>query len=961
MEEAGNGRLCGDQAGPEWLLYAGDSSMTPGARTAQDVDAAAAGGVGLDSASRPFLVHFLYAVVAVSGLALALEVGDGTTAAKTLSDLSFLVAPGVAGWACLRRARSQADDEASWRWMGGSCLLWAAGGAVWAFDGVTRDHDYPFPSLADVGFLGYAVPAAIGLVGLRSPALPGRFRLAGTLDAAVIAAAVLFVSWATVLGDLYAAPVDSRLERVVGLAYPVVDVAMVSLVLVLGMRRPAGCRLPWLVLGAGFATLAVSDSLYVERVLSGGYQGGHLFDVAWSIAFALVALAATAPGRPAPPGEGRLTLTQELLPYLPVLAALAVGATLPVSLSDRPFLFWNGLILLALLAVRQVVVVSRKIALADDMERRVAERTAELVGEREFLAAVLESLEEGVVACDGDGVLTVFNDATRRLHGLPAEPIPAEEWARHYSLRQADGVTPLTTEQIPLLRALAGELVHDEELVIAPEGGRHRLVRCTGRAIAGPDGAQLGAVVAMHDITDRRRAQLDLEHQAFHDALTGLGNRARFDAGVTAMLLHAQAERRPLAVVLADLDDFKRVNDSLGHEAGDLLLVEVSRRLRGCVRDGDLSVRLGGDEFVFVLQSSTSADAVAVAGRMLAALARPLAVEGTEVLVDASIGIVGDSHGSDAKELLRGADLAMYEAKHKGRGGYVVFDPAMQVLADERLALESEMRSGLRDGDFRLVYQPVVSLSTGVLTAVEALLRWDRPGRPPMSPVEFVPVAERTGLIVPLGEWVLAEACGQLVCWDASTPEHPALSVAVNVSLYQLDRPGFTDSVRSVLASTGLDPGRLVLEITESALRDDEPTAALLGELHGIGVKLSIDDFGTGYSSLARLRTSSVDCVMLDRSFVAEIDGDSAEVPLVVAMVVMAHGLGLRTVAEGIETAEQFNYLLGLGCDEGQGYLMSRPVTPCAIAEMLGTTAPERNAASPGWAIAGRTAGSPGG
>jgi len=839
-----------------------------------------------------------------------------------------------------------------------------AGGSVPAVGGgrrgvglLRRDprHHYPFPSFADIGFLGYAGPAAIGLLGLRSPALVGRFRLSEMLDAAVIAAAALFISWASVLGDLYAAPVDGQLERFVGLAYPVVDVVMVSLVLALGMRKPAGCRLPWLVLGAGFATLAIADSAFVSRSLSGHYEAGHVFDVAWTIAFALVALAATAPGRPAPPDEGRhLTLTQELLPYLPVLGALAIGTTLPVSLSERPFLFWNGVLLLALVAVRQVVVVSRTIALAEDMERRVAERTAELVGEREFLAAVLESLEEGVVACDAGGALTVFNDATRRLHGLPVEPIPPEEWAHHYSLRQADGVTPLTTEQIPLLRALAGERVHDEELVIAPAGGRHRLMRCNGRAISGPDGAQLGGVVAMHDITDRRRAQLDLEHQAFHDALTGLGNRARFDAGVTAMLLHAQSERRPLSVVLADLDDFKRVNDSLGHAAGDLLLVEVSRRLRGCVRDGDLSVRLGGDELIFVLQNSTPAHAVAVAGRMLAALTRPVAVEGTEVLIDASIGIVDDSHGSDAKELLRGADLAMYEAKHKGRGGYVVFDPAMQVLADARLTLETEMRTGLREGEFSLVYQPVVSLSTGVMTAVEALLRWDRPGRPPMSPVDFIPVAERTGLIVPLGEWVLAEACGQLARWDSSRADQPALSVAVNVSLCQLDRPGFTDTVRTALVLTGLDPARLVLEITESALRDDEATAALLSELHDIGVKLSIDDFGTGYSWLARLRTSSVDCVKLDRSFVAEIDGASSEVPIVQAMVVMAHGLGLRTVAEGIETPEQFNYLLSLGCDEGQGYLMSRPVTPDAIAEMLGTSAPERNAAPTGWALAGR-------
>jgi len=594
-----------------------------------------------------------------------------------------------------------------------------------------------------------------------------------------------------------------------------------------------------------------------------------------------------------------------------------------------------------------VVIVSQRIKLADDLDRPVEERTAELLSEREFLAAVLETMDEGVVACDAEGVLTVFNDASRRMHGLPAEPIPAEMWAEHYSLRDPDGVTPLGTDQIPLVRTLRGECVRNEELIVAPRDGRHRLLSCNGRTIVEPGGRQLGAVVALHDITDQRRDRCALEHQAFHDGLTGLGNRARFDADVTAMLARTPAEQTPLTVVLVGLDDFKRVNESLGYVVGDLLLVEVSQRLCSCVSDPDLAVRVGGDEFIFALADSTPADAVAVARRMLDVLTRPVAVGGGEILVGASIGIVCDSYGSNPGQLLSGAHLAMYEAKRRRKGGYVVFDPAMQALADRRLTMESEMRAGLRDGDFRLVYQPVVSLCTGAVTGVEALLRWDCPGRATVLPDDFIPVAEQTGLIVPLGEWVLTEACEQLARWDSSTPRC-RLAMAVNVSLPQLDRPGFVDAVKTVLASTGLAPDRLVLEITETALRDDESTAMLLRELHDVGVRLSIDDFGMGYSSLARLRTSSVDYVKLDRSFVAEIDL-TGEVPIVEAMVAMARGLGLRTIGEGIETPEQFAYLARLGCDEGQGNLMSCPVTPEGIAELLATT-PWRSVLAGGWA-----------
>lgn len=348
----------------------------------------------------PFVGRCSWAAGGVLGLALVLQLADGTAVAIAASSLGLVAVPAVAGVACLCRGSSH-PDEAGWRWVGAACLTWAAAGTLGAYYALTGHRHAPFPSVADIGFVGYSLPALVGLVRLRARTAPGRFWPCEVLDAAVIAAGVLFVSWATVLGDLYDAPVNDPLQRGVGLAHPLVDVMLVSLVLALALRRPAGCRLPWLLLGAGFAFLAVSDSIFVSRILTGHHhETGHLFDLSWAIAFGLVALAATAPSRPAPPSPGgELALTAELLPYLPVLVALAVGATVPMSLADAPFLFWNGMTLLALVGVRHVVIVFQKIDMANALERRVAERTAELEGERGFLAAVLESLDEGVVAC----------------------------------------------------------------------------------------------------------------------------------------------------------------------------------------------------------------------------------------------------------------------------------------------------------------------------------------------------------------------------------------------------------------------------------------------------------------------------------------------------------------------------------------------------------------------------------
>jgi diguanylate cyclase (GGDEF)-like protein len=441
--------------------------------------------------------------------------------------------------------------------------------------------------------------------------------------------------------------------------------------------------------------------------------------------------------------------------------------------------------------------------------------------------------------------------------------------------------------------------------------------------LAAQTAASLGMALLLKDVS--RRAE--------RDDLTGLRNRMGFTSALTAALERGGDEAT--AVLLLDLDDFKHVNDSLGHQAGDRLLVAVAEHLRESLRDSDVACRLGGDEFVVVLPTADEAAAEAVGERLLDAVAEASGYEGRDLGVTGSVGIALTSQaGSTPEELLRAADLAMYLAKDRGKGRCELFRPEMQTAALRRMDLTRDLRRALREGLLHLAYQPVVDVRTGEVTAVEALCRWRDAARGDVPPSEFVPLAEETGDVVPLGEWVLREACAQLAEWDAAGAR-PDLAMCVNVSTRQLERPGLLDVLDECL-DTGLDPSRLVLEITETALAGDGGTVQrALQEVRARGVHVAVDDFGTGYSSLARLRTAPVTRLKVDRSFVAEIGPGGGPAPIVDATVAMARGLGLSVVAEGVETADQLRHLRRLGCPEAQGFLLTRPLLPAAVLPLL--------------------------
>jgi PAS domain S-box-containing protein len=494
------------------------------------------------------------------------------------------------------------------------------------------------------------------------------------------------------------------------------------------------------------------------------------------------------------------------------------------------------------------------------------------------------------------------------------------------------------------------------EYRIRHKDGSWRILESTACGVRNARGQTDRLVIVNRDITERKRAEEMLAHNAFHDSLTNLPNRALFlDRLQHSLTLSKRHANYKFAVLLIDVDEFKIINDSLGHAAGDELLIQIGQRLKDSVRradtvsrprtngvpgrptNDDTLARLGGDEFTILLDDIRDPiEAVRVAERVQAELAIPLIVNKQEIVISASIGIASStSPHTQAEDLVRDAEIAMYRAKRTGKARCEVSDPAMHASAVKRLRLETDLRKALDQGEFRVHYQPIVSLLTGKITGFEALTRWQRP-EGILLPIDFIPVAEEIGLIIPMNRQLLREACQHLRSWQYEFPSSPPLTMSVNITSREFAQPDLAAEIRKSLELSGVDPGCLQLEIIETiAMGDAEKSGQVLSQLKVLGVCLSIDDFGTGYSSLSRLRRIPVDTLKIDRAFISHMDSDPESREIVRIIIMLAHNLGLKVVAEGAETEEHINLLKQLNCEMAQGYFFSRPADDQAMLSLL--------------------------
>ena len=547
------------------------------------------------------------------------------------------------------------------------------------------------------------------------------------------------------------------------------------------------------------------------------------------------------------------------------------------------------------------------------------------------LRQFLEAMPVAVGVHDRAGNSCYSNRLARELLGRKTSDLPFSENLTYIAGTQQ----PYPAEKLPMLRALRGEASTVDDLELELDQQRIPL-EVSGMPIYDTAGEVAYAIVAFQNITERKQAQERLRYGAFHDALTGLPNRAAFMGALEAAIAQSQWNQNQLAVFLLDLDSFKLVNDSLGHEQGDHLLKIVAQRLRNCLGDRAFLARFGGDEFTILLKDLPDLQAATqVADQILNAMAQTIDLNGYEIFLNTSIGIALSSNGEQPEDFLRNADIAMYRAKAEGKSRYSVFDTVMHSQVVQRLHLETDLRLAIERNELQLYYQPILESWTYEIVGFEALLRWKHPTQGFISPADFIPIAEETGLIIPLGRWILSEACHQMQRWKAQFPTGSLCYMSVNLSGRELLQPNIIDQITQTLAETRLEPHHLKLEVTESSLiTNTEVAGDRLKQLSATGIKLSLDDFGTGYSSLSYLHRFPVNHLKVDRSFVNGLCDNEESLKITESIIVLAHSLNMKVIAEGVETQAQLHQLRELNCEYVQGFLFS-PAIPAEAATAL--------------------------
>lgn len=625
----------------------------------------------------------------------------------------------------------------------------------------------------------------------------------------------------------------------------------------------------------------------------------------------------------------------EILMLIALIAAVSIGGFVVFRLTVLRRVQAIEGALRSRRAGRQVPVPALGSDALGDLARTLDDTMTALAESEHRTRAIVENAADGIMTVDETGRIESFNRAAEAMFGYQESEIVG----RHVVILIPDELR--TTSALELLRTRALETFDGRRATIELDGVRRDGTRFpVSFAVSELQfGDKTTFTAILHDLSATKAFEEQLEHQATHDLLTGLPNRVLLFDRLEQTLARRRRNELSTAVLFLDIDRFKFINDSLGHDAGDRLLIEAAIRVGDAVRASDTVARFGGDEFVVLCEDVEElSDVVALARRIADNMARPFRLNRDEIVVSTSIGIaVAEGTSKDlAVDLIRKADLAMYRAKSGGGDRYAMFDDEMQAWADERLDTETALRHALDRQELRLHYQPIVDLQSGRVAGVEALVRWERPGVGLVPPSAFIPVAEEAGLIAPIGAWVLGEACSAAAHWNQRDGVTP-ITMSVNVSARQLLQGDFPATVHEALEVSHLPPHQLVLEITESVLLDDAPKAnAVLERFKAMGTRLSLDDFGTGHSSLLYLRTFPIDILKIDQSFVHDLGRTATSETIVGSVVSLARGLGLHVVAEGVEQREHVDALVEMGCDLAQGFYFAKPAPPEAIDELLG-------------------------
>ncbi len=786
----------------------------------------------------------------------------------------------------------------------------------------------PFPSIGDLFFLGfYPLVFAALLTVIRSAAVRVQWARLG-LDATILMLGFGAFFWFCVIEPTAAAERDPDvLKYLLAQTYIALNCIMLLACGVLLMHSGATPiqRRALRLLTLGFSCMSLADIVWAMSKVAGSYLPGGVSDViylscyVWLAAAAREQLRGTLAERRAPGAVSSLLM--QGMPYIAMMISFLVLVYVESSTGASPANAMTVIIfvLTCLVMVRQGVI-SRDDALLRER------RAADIVEAR--YASLIKNASDVIMIIDADGQLRFASPATERTLAIH----PDDLVGRNLLDLWVDGDRERLAAFLGEVAATRGRVVGPIEMLVET-GDRRGTLECVGSNLM-DDPAIAGLALNFRDVSERKALEEQLRKLAFHDPLTLLANRSLFWNRVEHALALAHRSQQHVAVMFLDLDNFKNVNDSLGHDAGDRLLQAAAQRLVKSTRPSDTVARLGGDEFAILLEGiRTEKDLDRIATPITAAFNRPLLLDGRETLATASIGVACSRPGDDAEQLLRNADIAMYNAKADGKARFVLFQPHMQEQLHDRLRLEQDIDLALARDEFFVEFQPVVDLTSRELLGVEALVRWDHPQRGIVMPGAFISIAEESGRIVELGRRILLDACTQVRRWSDSVPAGHGLRVAVNVSCRHLQQGNLAADVRDALEISGLDPGSLVIELTESTImQNTEVNLERFRELKALGVRLAIDDFGMGYSSLSYLHRFPIDILKIDRAFVSRLTEQDGGPELARAVVMLGTTLGLETVAEGIENEDQVATLLDLGCVAGQGFLFASSSTLDVVA-----------------------------